>query len=208
MNFYKEVDPKVYDEVMRVLNFNEPYFMIDMIAGTKAEGNLEIDKEALICDFGCGTGQMGRLLARKGYKNITGIDPTENVLKFAHDSGNYKETRCMYLGMGNEVFPDELRSKFDIVTASGIWVVNHCPAAGMEDAISALKVGGYFVTSLRKMYWINGEACGYKDIIDKMVSEGRIAVTKKFEFKRGIPDSADSLYQEMESVLFVCQKLQ
>ena len=94
-----------------------------------------------------------------------GIDATENVLKYAHESGHYKETNCFYLGVGTDKFPEDLKNRFDVVVASGIWLVGHVPAQGMLDAYSALKVGGCFVTALRKKYWVDGEACGYKDVI-------------------------------------------
>ena len=64
----------------------------------------------------------------------------------------------MYLGQGLDKFPEEYKSRFDLVTASGIWLVGHVPATGIEDAIAALKVGGYFVTSMRQLYWENGHA--------------------------------------------------
>ena len=86
-------------------------------------------------------------------------------------------------------------------------MVGHVTAQGMVDAYSALKVGGFFVSAMRKMYWVDGHACGYKDMIDDLVEQGKFQITKTFNFKRGIP-GGDSLYAEMESVLFVCQKVQ
>ena len=126
----------------------------------------------------------------------------------ATESGDYKETKCMYLGCGSDKFPEEYKSRFDVVVASGIWLVGHVPSAAMEDGVASLKVGGLFVTSMRKSYWVNGQAQGYKDCMDKMIAEGKIEITKQFDFMRGIPNNeGDPLYAEQPSLLIVCTKL-
>ena len=72
----------------------------------------------------------------------------------------------MFLGRGTDQFPKDLVDKFDLVIGGGIWVVGHVPKEGMLDAYVALKEGGFFVLAMRMTYWVNGEACGYKDMID------------------------------------------
>ena len=74
------------------------------------------------------------------------------------------------MGIGNDNFPEDLKNRFDLVVASGIWMVGHVTAQGMVDAYSALKVGGFFVSAMRKMYWADGHACGYKEMIDDLVN--------------------------------------
>lgn len=80
-DWYFRVEPDVYDETMRILNFNEPYYIIDNLISKQEEGGLEIPKSAKICDLGCGTGIIGRHLAKNGYTNIFGIDGSKNVLQ-------------------------------------------------------------------------------------------------------------------------------
>ena len=110
---------------MRILNFNEPYYLIDNLISSQEEGGLQIPKSAKICDLGCGTGIIGRHLAKNGYTNIFGIDGSENVLRKSKASGNYSGTKCMFLGKGPENFPEELKESFDVVVASGIWMHGH-----------------------------------------------------------------------------------
>ena len=83
---------------MRILNYNEPYVVRDIISGPIDEGNLNLPRDISILDIGCGTGVFGRLLGQQGYKDMIGIDGSEHQLKVANQSGNYKETRCMWLG--------------------------------------------------------------------------------------------------------------
>jgi len=70
---------------MRICNFNEPYFIAKTVA------KLETSRTGQIMDLGCGTGLIGRLLAREGVKdNLHGIDAVSNVIDVARREGNYK----------------------------------------------------------------------------------------------------------------------
>ena len=44
-----------------------------------------------IIDFGCGTGLIGKYLAKSGYKNIVGLDISPNMLEECSNSGVYSE---------------------------------------------------------------------------------------------------------------------
>jgi SAM-dependent methyltransferase len=191
---------------MRILNFNEPYYLIDNLISSQEEGGLQIHKSAKICDLGCGTGIIGRHLAKNGYTNIFGIDGSENVLRKSKASGNYSGTKCMFLGKGPENFPEELKESFDVVVASGIWMHGHVSCTGIYDAHQAVKTGGLFVTAMRQMYWVNGDIYGYKDVFDDLVDKGKFEFVKTFTFRRGVP-GGDSLYAEQESILIVCKKI-
>ena len=62
----------------------------------------------------------------------------------------------MYLGLGLDKYPDDLKGKFDLVTAGGVFLTGHIPNIGFEDVHASLKTNGYFVTGLRTSYWVNG----------------------------------------------------
>jgi 2-polyprenyl-3-methyl-5-hydroxy-6-metoxy-1,4-benzoquinol methylase len=203
---YQTVDGKVFDEAARILNYNEPFVIRDIISGPTEVGHLNLPHQSKILDIGCGTGFVGRLLGQVGYKNITGIDASEHHIKTATDSGDYLKTICMFLGRGATEFPEELKEQFDIVVAGGIWVKNHMPKEGMDDAHSALKPGGYFISSMRRSYYTAGEACGYKDKIDELISDGKFAVVKEVRFLRGVP-GCDGIFATQECVAFALQKL-
>lgn len=55
--------------------------------------------------------------------------------------------------MGVENFPEKYKGRFDVVTASGVWLAGHIPREGIEDCHACLKTGGYFVTAMRMSYW-------------------------------------------------------
>jgi hypothetical protein len=48
---------------------------------------------------------------------------------------------------------------------------------------------------MRKMYWVNGDIYGYKDVFDELVDKGKLEFVKTLTFKRGVP-GGDSLYAE------------
>ena len=91
--WYLTCPPEVYDETMRILNFNDPYHLIDQLVESEEEGGLGLKRELKIIDVGCGTGVIGRHLSAAGFKNIFGTDGSENVLEKAKESGNYYDVR-------------------------------------------------------------------------------------------------------------------
>ena len=108
------------------------------------------------------------------------------MLKHADSSGVYTKTEAIWLGQGVEKFPEHLKDAFDVVVAGGIWVVSHVPKEGMLDVHAAVKVGGYFVTAMRSSYWTNGQAQGYKDMMDQLCADGKFVLAKELRFIRGV----------------------
>ena len=77
IQWYVEVDPAVYDEVMRLCNFNEPYYIVDEVARLVRESG---NPKPQMLDVGAGTGLIGLKLHEKpeGRKvEIIGVDASE-----------------------------------------------------------------------------------------------------------------------------------
>ena len=73
---------------------------------------LKLKKTIKILDAGCGTGYVAEVLSKLNYKNITGIDFSEEMLAIARSKKIYKKLMCQSL---NEKI--ELRSKqFELLT--------------------------------------------------------------------------------------------
>ena len=105
-----------------------------------------------------------------------------NVLS---NSDAYKEGRSVWMGRGTDYFPSDLTGRFDIVTASGVFLKGHIPARAMEDCHAALKPNGYFVTAMRECYYEHGNEEGYREQLDKLVKEGKLRLVRTEYFKRG-----------------------
>mmetsp|Transcript_8187 Transcript_8187/g.9890 ORF Transcript_8187/g.9890 Transcript_8187/m.9890 type:complete len:94 (-) Transcript_8187:98-379(-) len=90
---------------------------------------------------------------------------------------------------------------------SGVFLEGHIPSAGFDDAIAMTKVGGHFVTSMRKQYYVDGHEYGYKARLDELTAAGKIEILKTWTFMRGRPGNPDPIFQEMPSFMLVCKRL-
>jgi len=103
------------------------------------------DQNACILDVGCGTGHFLYFLMKEGYRNIIGIDRSEDQLAICRDR--------VGADVANEDALDFLRSKssrFDLITAHH--VVEHQAPEKVVDFVRAMwnatKVGGKMVVTV------------------------------------------------------------
>mmetsp|Transcript_24697 Transcript_24697/g.21864 ORF Transcript_24697/g.21864 Transcript_24697/m.21864 type:complete len:126 (+) Transcript_24697:168-545(+) len=97
---------------------------------------LDLGKEIKILDFGCGTGLLGYNLKALGYKNVTGLDASDEMLKKAQEKDSYiKLDKCL---LGSNQFPEELKGKFDVAVCSGVLAKNHCPKETFAEMVQCL----------------------------------------------------------------------
>ena len=99
--------------------------------------------------------------------------------------------------------PRDLLNKYDLVLASGVFTDGEIPATGFEDAHALCKPGGYFISSQRSKYYVNGESHGFKDKLDELVAAGKFRVVKTWKYMRGIKNQPESIFAEQESTMFI-----
>ena len=80
-------------------------------------------------DAGAGTGITGEILALLGYRDLTGIDISRNMLELARKKGVYKDLRQMALG-GELDFPSDA---FSAIVATGVFAAGHAPPESFDD---------------------------------------------------------------------------
>ena len=85
-------------------------------------------------------------------------------------------------------------------------MVNHMPPSAMDDAFTALKVGGHFCTGFRAFYDVPGQKDGYRDKLDAFEKAGLMKRILLKEFTRGFKGGID-LFTEQPSVAVVYLKL-
>ena len=105
---------------------------------------LHLKKSIKILDAGCGTGYVADALIKLNYKNITGIDFSEDMLAIAKAKKIYNKLICQSL---NEKI--KLRSKqFDLIVCTGVLTSGHVGPRALRELIRLIKPKGFFVCSI------------------------------------------------------------
>ena len=169
-DFYNEIGADGYDEWAKHVKFNEPENIVALVG---MDSVVKVETNCEILDAGAGTGVIGRLLKEKGFTNMTAVDPSESMLGKLRESAAYKKDYQMYLGLGLDKYPDELKGAFDLVIACGSFLEGHIPDTGLDDIHASLKTNGHFIVAFKDCYWVDGMKEGYKEKCDKMVAEGK-----------------------------------
>ncbi len=123
-------------------------------------------KNATVLDAGAGTGIMGVILAPLGYRNLVGIDISENMLEFARKKGVYKDLRRIALG-GQLDLPTDA---FTAVVSTGVFAAGHAPPESFDELIRITKPGGHIIFSVRTDVYVDG---GFKDKQEALEKEQR-----------------------------------
>ena len=161
--FYAGFTPEGYNEWARVVNFTEPYHIIDQVCKSEEEGGLGLPRSHKILDIGSGTGVVGQALQQAGFDDLHALDVSTNFLDAVRERGFYREHHNFFLGRGIDEFPSELKGIYDVITASGVWMPGHMPNVAIEDVHVALKTGGVMVTAMRNTMWSYGVFEGYRE---------------------------------------------
>jgi SAM-dependent methyltransferase len=120
---------------------------------------------APILDVGAGTGMVGALLAALGYREMTALDMSTDMLAVAEARGCYAETRRAVLGEVLD-FPD---GQFAAVTAAGVFTAGHAPPHSFEEIGRVLAPGGRLIFGVRAD---GAHAERYLEVCEKMERDG------------------------------------
>ena len=203
--WYAGFTPEGYNEWARVVNFTEPQHIIDQCCKSVEEGGMGIARNAVCMDIGSGTGIVGQAMQNAGFTELEALDVSTNFLECVRERGFYKEHHNFFLGKGVDEFPAELKNKYDVITASGVWMPGHMPNAALEDVHVSLKMGGLLVTAMRNTMWMDGVEEGYKEKFEGMIASGKFEVMKHENFWRGT-EGGTGLFGRQQSTLLVLAK--
>ena len=138
---------------------------------------LKLKKTIKILDAGCGTGYVAEVLNKLNYKNITGIDFSEEMLAIARSKKIYK--KLMYQSLNEKI---ELRSKqFELIICTGVLTSGHVGPSAINELVRLLKPQGFFVCSIAEsVYKKNGfenEIKNLKNLVSiKSISKAFVAL--------------------------------
>jgi SAM-dependent methyltransferase len=105
------------------------------------------DRDALIMDFGCGTGLAGVELRNRGFTNIHGLDVSRGMLDVAARTKAYCELFVGDLTTSIDT-PD---ATYDALIGVGIFGNGHVTASNLPEMLRIAKRGAPFVIYLNDM---------------------------------------------------------
>jgi len=133
-----------YDRENAELGFRLP----GLVCGYAAR-HVPLDAGAIL-DAGAGTGQVGDGLAVLGYRDLTAIDLSEEMLRVAAGRKVYGALKRQVLGQPLD-FPDDAFAAF---VSAGSFGPGHAPPACLDELVRVTRPGGHAVFNVREDTWV------------------------------------------------------
>ena len=125
------------------------------------------NNNARILDAGCGTGLVGEILFKNNFKNIEGVDFSEEMLSIANQKNIYKSLNLFDLTK-KLAYND---NSFDAIICAGTFTCGHVGPESLIEMLRISKEGGFICFTVRKQEW---EAAPYMQILDKLVNSNSL----------------------------------
>lgn len=150
------------------------------------------DTEAKILDIGCGTGLAVLAMHKAGYRDLHGIDLSEEMLSIANNRGLYTQTYCM-----NACDPFPFKDKlFDGVICSGTFTHGHVGPEPLVEIARVLKPSGLLACAVHQDLW---QASGFEQAFESMEADGVMQCVSRdraIYYEGGEPEGWYCYYQK------------
>ncbi|KAF5012104.1 hypothetical protein FDECE_1821 [Fusarium decemcellulare] len=131
-----------------------------------------------ILDAGCGTGLVGQHLAKRGAKQLDGIDLSPGMLEVARRTGVYQSLNIADLS-GRLEIPTE---SYDAVVCVGTMTQGHVGPEAFDELVRVVKPGGFIISTIRESVW---QKNGYDTKVKALVEAGKVKlVSDNLEMQR------------------------
>lgn len=120
---------------------------------------------AAILDAGCGTGQVGELLAGHGFKTIDGLDISKSMLEVARGRKVYRDLHKADLTQKLPLDDD----RYDAVVCVGTFTSGHVGPDALDEMVRVLRPGAPIVATVLDEIW---EPQNFPGAIDRLERSG------------------------------------
>ncbi|XP_052794078.1 uncharacterized protein LOC128227502 isoform X2 [Mya arenaria] len=174
--YSKWADAQKYEQDLEPGVYNGPI----IIADEMANGFLERRDKIRIIDIACGTGRVGEELARYGFKQIDGLDPSAGMLKQCQKKDIYKKLFREFCSDNTLPIEDGV---YDCAVVSGGMGEGHIPCSGLQEMCRIVKPGGMVLIVMRKEYlkYVDEYTERLEPFIEKMEHENRWELLERRE---------------------------
>jgi SAM-dependent methyltransferase len=109
------------------------------------------DRDLVIVDAGCGTGQIGIRLAADGYSFVDGVDLSQAMVDVATRRGVYRNLQ----GGFDLTHPIEqpFLHAYDVAFVGGVFTLGHAPPETLLNIVDLVRPGGVLAVSVRHAYF-------------------------------------------------------
>ena len=118
-----------------------------------------------VLDAGCGTGLAAENLHILGYRDLVGIDLSNNMLDKARETGVFSDLRRMV--MGEQL--DFSTNNFSGAIVTGVFTEGHAPSSSLDELTRVVKQGGYIVFNVRDDIY---EHHGFREKMNRLEADG------------------------------------
>ena len=119
---------------------------------------------APVLDAGAGTGAAGVELAKLGYKNLTAVDLSAEMLEQAESKQVYQNVVQADLSQPLDAFP---ASHFAAAVLVGVFSYGQAPAYALDEMVRVVKPGGVVVFTMRDDFY-ESNAMNVRSRIDRL----------------------------------------
>lgn len=118
-----------------------------------------------VLDAGAGTGAAGVELAQRGFKLITAVDLSAEMLDQARQKGIYQHVMQADLGLPMDKMPSD---NFQAAILVGVFSYGQAPACTLEEIVRVVRPGGVVVLTMRTDFY-ESDAMGIRSKIGQLV---------------------------------------
>jgi predicted TPR repeat methyltransferase len=149
-----------YDSETAALGYLLPFLIVAWVTRYVPIG------QGPLLDAGCGSGLTGPQLKALGYRDIAGLDLSDEMLKIAKGRDSYVELKQATLGE-HLPWPDR---HFRAFFSTGVFTIGHAPATGLRDLARITKKGGHAIFTVRDQVFERG---GFQAVFDELETGGK-----------------------------------